>query len=145
LKPEYIVIHHSATADGQTVDWNAITNYHKHKLGYLDVGYHYGIERVNDRWAIITGRAEDQAGAHTKQEGMNFKSIGICMIGNFDTGRPDKEALFLLTMLCADLCRRHGIPASNIVPHSKYAVKTCPGKLFPMDKLRKSVEFRIKE
>jgi N-acetyl-anhydromuramyl-L-alanine amidase AmpD len=143
LKPEYIVIHHSATADGQTVDWNAITNYHKNTLGYLDVGYHYGIERVNERWAIITGRAEDQAGAHTKQEGMNFKSIGICVIGNFDKRAPDKEALFLLEMLCADLCRRYQIPVSNIVPHSKYAAKTCPGNLFPLVALRESIAKRL--
>ena len=139
MKPEYIVIHHSATADGQTVDWNAITNYHKNTLGYLDVGYHYGIERVNDRWAIITGRAEDQVGAHTKQEGMNYKSIGICVVGNFDKERPSPEALFLLEMLCIDLCRRYGIPASKIVPHSKYAAKTCPGKLFPLESLVKTV------
>jgi N-acetylmuramoyl-L-alanine amidase len=144
-EPEYIVIHHSATADGQTVDWNAITNYHKNSLGYVDVGYHYGIEKINNQWAIITGRPEDQVGAHTKQEKMNYKSIGICVVGNFDKEHPNPEALSLLEMLCIDLCKRYNIPASNIVPHSKYANKTCPGKLFPMDKLRKSVESRIKE
>ena len=140
-KPKCIIIHHSATADGEVHDWKAIENYHRNTLGYRDIGYHYGIERINGKWAILTGRAEGQEGAHTK--GMNDRSIGICVVGNFDKERPDKQALFLLDLLCCNICKRHGIPVEKIEPHSKYANKTCPGELFPLVALRESIAKRL--
>lgn len=146
MKPEYIIIHHSLTKDGKVVDWNAIRHYHmndpNHK--YKDIGYHYGVEQIGEKWAILTGRAENEVGAHTKQNKMNFKSLGICFVGNFDTQRPPEEGLSLLEDLCVTLCRKYDLPYTRIDPHSKYAnYKTCPGKMFPMAELRERVRKRL--
>jgi N-acetyl-anhydromuramyl-L-alanine amidase AmpD len=134
--PKYIVIHHSWSDDRGTLDWPAIRRYHIEENGWHDIGYHYGIEKVNQDWAIITGRMESTQGAHCVDGGMNRQSIGICVIGNFDSEQLNQEAFLILVTLCVGLCKRYDIPAENIVPHNKYATyKTCPGKKFPMGEL----------
>lgn len=144
---EYIVIHHSLTKDGKTVDWDAIRKYHMTDPGHrwVDIGYHYGIENVNGEYKIMIGRPEWAVGAHCKENSMNHKSLGICVVGNYDLGLPPEEAMEQLVILCANLCYKYKIPVANIVPHSKYATyKTCPGKMFVMEELRRRVDERLK-
>ena len=134
-KPEVIIIHHSGTKDGVAKDFNAIKNYHKNTLGWRDIGYHYIIENVNGQAETIKGRAENIAGAHTKQEGMNKKSIGICVVGNYDKDNLPSDLYAELIDLIADIRSRHGnLPLKR---HSDYANKTCPGLNFPFEQLVK--------
>ena len=80
---DYIVIHVSATREGQDFDVNDIRNWHKNR-GWSDVGYHYVIKLDG---TIQAGRPEDQVGAHVS--GHNSNSIGICLIGGLDAwGKP---------------------------------------------------------
>jgi N-acetylmuramoyl-L-alanine amidase len=131
MKPEYIIIHHSLTEDGQTVSWGAIRNYHLAQ-GWNDIGYHYGIELIGGHYEILFGRMPDLVGAHCKQEDMNRRSLGICLVGNFDLAPPPAMALKLLTVLVKSLQNTWVIPTSNVKRHSDYATyKSCPGKLFP--------------
>ena len=144
IEPKYIIIHHSLTKDGKVVDWNAIRDYHMKEQGWKDIGYHYGIERIGEKYAILTGRAENETGAHTSQNKMNFQSLGICMVGNFDLTRPPEPAFKLLVDLCIGLCRKYDIPVENIKAHRDYAsYKTCPGKMFPMAELGEEVRKRV--
>jgi N-acetylmuramoyl-L-alanine amidase len=146
MKVEYLVIHHSFTKDGLVVDWKAIRDYHINTNGWDDIGYHYGIEKVNGDYVIISGRSEDTNGAHTKEQGMNSKSLGICVIGNYDLGEPDKRAFDLLVILCVGLCKKYKLTADKIRTHHEYAnYKTCPGSKFPMDKLRNEADRMLKE
>lgn len=138
-KPERIIVHHSLTEDGLVVDWEAIRKYHKEVKGWSDIGYHYGIERVGDKWVIQKGRAENVNGAHCKEQEMNFKSIGICVVGNYDIDNVPQEAFNLLVELIKDINKRYG-KKFPIEPHSKYATyKTCPGKKFPLQKLIETI------
>ena len=135
MKPEYIIIHHSLTHDGQTVSWQAIRNYHMVNLGWRAIGYHYGIELVNDCYEIIKGRMDNEPGAHCKQARMNFKSIGICLVGNFDEDKPDAVMMHRLTQLTRSLMEIHKIPVERVHPHSMFArYKSCPGENFDFDK-----------
>ncbi len=102
LKPEYIVIHHSLTKDGIVADWEAIRKYHREVNGWSDIGYHYGIERVGRRILLQVGRPESEFGAHTKEMHMNSKSLGICVVGNFDQAPPGLEIMRFL----AEIVRR---------------------------------------
>ncbi len=140
-----IIIHHSATKDSITVDWNAIDNYHTNTLGYLDIGYHWGVEKVNGKLTIMKGRPEEMDGAHTKQQNMNKIAIGVCVVGNFDQEIPSDDTYQITAQLCADICFRNKISLSGvdaaIDPHSKYAVKTCPGKNFDMAKLKNLTKY----
>jgi hypothetical protein len=114
-------------------------------------GYHYGLEQVDNKpeqisggWVIQKGRPEEMAGAHCLEQGINFKSLGICVIGNYDNQPPAEEAMNLLAFLCTDICKRHGLTAAKIYPHNLFATyKSCPGKSFPMPLLQKLVNDKL--
>jgi N-acetylmuramoyl-L-alanine amidase len=140
--PTSIILHHSLTADSQTVSWSAIRRYHTKTLGWNDIGYHYGIEKVGDHYEILVGRLMTQIGAHTKQESMNAKSLGICLIGNFDDIEPPGEQFDLSLRLVKSLQFIIGIPTDKVYGHREFAsYKTCPGKRFDLDKFRSILHF----
>ncbi len=147
MKPEYIMIHHSLTPDGQVVDWEAIRRYHIQTNGWNDIGYHFGIEDVAGQIVLQKGRAVGTAGAHCKEARMNERSIGVCVVGNFDLGPPGIAKLYFLRDLCFSLMVNYQIPAANVIGHrdagfmagfdwQKGQYKTCPGRLFPLSTLQ---------
>jgi hypothetical protein len=127
-----IVIHHSATSDGKTYDWSAIKRYHTKTLGWLDVGYHAGIELVDDDWFAIMGRPWDMDGAHTI--GQNSIALGLCFVGNYSLYEPDDDMLLTGAKVVKLWRRIYNIPVSAIHKHSEYQNKECPGLLFPWSK-----------
>ncbi len=155
MKPQYIIVHHSLTKDGDVVDWDAIRRYHKapppQGHGWLDIGYHYGIEYVAGKGIILqVGRPESQPGAHTAELHMNAKSLGVCVVGNFDLAPPHIDVLRFLVDLLRRKSAEHGIPVQAILGHREVGAmagydwrrgqyKSCPGKYFPMDSLRQLV------
>jgi hypothetical protein len=145
MRPEKIILHHSSTKDSGTVSWNAIRRYHVNVLGWTDIGYHFGIEFVADpgdpkgSFEILTGRTLDKAGAHTT--GQNLLSIGICFVGNFDDAPPPAEQWKQGVRLVKWLCRHFGITQAKIFGHREVAAgRTCPGKMFDLDRFRIEVE-----
>jgi len=130
--PDKIILHHSLTKDGEVKDYDSIKKYHIKTLGWIDIGYHYLIEKVGDKYEILRGRDERDSGAHTKGE--NTTSIGICLVGNFDIAPPPKEQLEQLYILIEDIFARHGkLP---IYTHNHFAsYKTCPGTQFPIEEV----------
>lgn len=136
-------MHHSLTEDGPTVSWGAIRKYHMQVNGWLDIGYHYGIEMVGDHYEIFKGRMDDQVGAHC----MGFNdTIGICLVGNFDLAAPNPAQLALLKKICNSLMYIYGIKVPDILGHwETYGLrgvpveKSCPGIKFNMDEFRRSL------
>jgi N-acetylmuramoyl-L-alanine amidase len=140
MTPENIIIHHSLTKDSRTVSWGAIKNYHVNELGWRDIGYHFGIEDIDGQVQILTGRMMDETGAHCSQEGMNRKSIGICLVGNYDSDPVPPKIWHQAVRLSATLCRIFGIHADRVYGHRRFAgYKSCPGKNFDMDRFRADV------
>lgn len=168
--PEYIVLHHSLTEDGETNDWEAIRKYHtswryqgriitaqeaaalkaqgkKPESPWSDIGYHLGIELQGGKIVLQQGRPIGRPGAHCVEAGMNRRSIGICVVGNFDLAPPSLEKLTFLRSVITGLKIKYAIPPANVIGHRdaglmagfdwrKGQFKTCPGKLFPLDTLR---------
>lgn len=146
-KPEYIIVHHSASEDNPKLkDWDTIRAYHK-SLGWADIGYHFGIEFVNNSPGIRFGRPVYEIGAHTI--GFNQKSIGICVVGNYDDQKLEMHTKFLLVELAAQLIYLFNLPFEHVLGHSEtYAIrgletgKSCPGKYIDMNELRQAIKFR---
>ena len=127
-----IILHHSLTKDSDTVSWGAIRTYHKNK-GWKDIGYHFGIEDLRGQTEILVGRMTDRMGAHCSND--NVGSIGICFVGNFDIIEPPIESWNKGIELVKFLMRTYGI--TRVVGHTELnPYKTCPGKLFNLDKFR---------
>jgi len=143
VKPDKIILHHSATKDSGTVSWNAIRRYHVNGNHWGDIGYHFGIEHVADPGdpqgsaEILVGRTLDRDGAHTT--GQNASAIGICFVGNFDAAAPPPDQWRQGVKLVAWLCRHYGILPNRIYGHRDFAHKTCPGTMFDMDAFRADV------
>ena len=124
-KIDKIIIHCSATREGQHIDVDTIRDWHVNGRGWSDVGYHYVIYLDG---TVHPGRPVERSGAHTK--GQNSNSIGICYIGGVetdgktpkDTRTPEQKAaldnlLFVLTDIFAN---------TTIHGHNEFAAKACP-------------------
>ena len=136
LKPKKIIIHHSLTRDSGTVSWSAIHNYHVNTKGWQDIGYHAGIEEINGQFVCLYGRPDWLSGAHTK--GHNGSSLGFCFVGDYNGSRPgDARLRVAARRVLAPWLLRYGLDVDDLVPHSQYSSKTCPGLLFSMEQLRK--------
>jgi hypothetical protein len=141
----HIMIHHSLTSDGFTVSWPAIRRFHVDTNQWLDIGYHYGLESVDDPGAtkdsleVLVGRTEDKFAAACPEGRMNELAIHICVVGNFDLAPPSDELLDVLARRCVrSLMARYALHAGCIVGHRDYnPKKSCPGKLFDLERLRR--------
>lgn len=146
-KIRYLIVHHSETKDGVVKDWDAIRTYHTKVRGWRDIGYHFGIERVKGDVVLHAGRPVNVDGAHCKEGGMNTKSLGICVVGNFNAYPPDAEMLDCARLVVQDLMAEYAIPVENVLGHAEAQkamgykpTKTCPGVKFDMDAFRASLE-----
>jgi len=131
--PKWLIVHHtggtdaSPRADTSHHTFEIVDNYHRglwnfrSSLGHY-IGYHYFIDKNGK---VTQGRADTEEGAHTK--GMNLKSIGVALAGNFDATLPTAEQTEALTELLKELSIKYTIPVTNIVPHRMFANKTCYG------------------
>jgi len=126
--PNKIILHHSLTKDFRTVSWPAIRNYHVNELNWQDIGYHFGIEQVNDSYEIFMGRMPYIKGAHARRQ--NESSLGICFVGDFDTVAVPEGQWKKGLVLVRWLMNEYNISINNIWPHSAFADKTCPGLKF---------------
>lgn len=129
-----IIIHCSATPSG----WResepvqskveAIRQWHVSENGWLDIGYHYIVDRDG---AWLPARPVEMDGAHVK--GHNSGTIGVCLIGGQNSTRTDAfadhytpEQDKALRFLLRDLQRRFG--KMTISGHNDYTRhKGCPG------------------
>ena len=137
MRPKYIIIHHSAISREQNnAQFDAIVRYHK-QLGWGNVGYHRIIEPSGQ---IRQGRAFNEIGAHCKEQGMNYQSLGICLTGNFDSEKPTNQQIFALRDELKARADQFKIPAKNILFHRDLArYKSCPGKNMSIDFVRSLV------
>lgn len=139
VKPVKIIIHHTATPNDPDQDpaatVRAVYYYHAVTRGWGDIGYNYLIDRFGN---IYEGRkgGEGVVGGH--DYGFNEGSVGISLIGEFQSEPPTETMMNALARLVAWMCDRYGINPTdrnifrdldlpNIAGHRETKSTTCPG------------------
>ncbi len=135
----YIVIHHTGTARGSV---KGIERYHKEERHMVNgMAYHFLIgngQGMTDGLVAMGNRWKRQIkGGHLASEALNAKSIGICLVGNFETSRPTAAQSRSLKALVDYLMTRTSIKRSAVKKHGEINTKptSCPGKNFSMSAL----------
>lgn len=149
--------HTSYVVDGKIVTEEEYNNFkineprkHWFKKPWRDIGYHFGIELVQGQYVIQPGRSLAETGAHARAQGkpniFNEEGIGICVVGNYDISEPPEGAVSQLVYLCRMLMGVFDIPKSQIIGHRDIypyfglpQYKSCPGKMFDVDKVRSMI------
>jgi hypothetical protein len=140
FRPDHIVIHHSASSDGETFNKDQLKRMHLQR-GFSDIGYHAICEKVGPQYEVIIGRPTTQMGAHAKAQGFNHKSLGICFVGNFSKEKPDMTQLFFgIHRWIIPTMMHLNIHPDRVIRHSDIAPTECPGLKFPWAEFKKELE-----
>lgn len=125
-----VVVHHSATREGSP---EAFARYHVETNGWPGIGYHYVIAR--DGTVYKTNKASTVS---YHASGYNARSIGVCLVGNFDQERPPAEQMEALVELVRGLMAAFAVPVERVIGHREVpgTRKSCPGRNVDMDALR---------
>lgn len=140
---KHIVIHHSASKSGSLKSFDA---YHRQKRRMENgLAYHFVIGNghgmpdgeigIGDRWK------KQLRGGHLTSDAQNEVALGICLVGNFDTGKPTAAQMKSLYALVSYLNRRCGVPKSEVKTHQEINIKptACPGKNFSAAAFRRNL------
>jgi N-acetylmuramoyl-L-alanine amidase len=120
-----IIVHCSATREGENFDVAEIRRWHVEGRGWSDIGYHFYIDLYGE---IHKGRDIAKIGAHCK--GQNRNSIGICYCGGVEAdGKTPKDTRLdcqkeALTAVLRTLKAMY--PNAIIHSHKDFANKACP-------------------
>ena len=137
---KYIVIHHSGTKEGNA---RLFDYYHRRVRGMENgLAYHFVIGN-----GVDSGDGEIEAGprwmrqikgGHVKEEAMNKVALGICLVGNFEEGRPSKNQILSILELIRYLNSRCGMPYPKVYVHREINARptACPGEKFPIKEIR---------
>ena len=142
----YIVIHHTATHDGNA---SSINKMHHQRGFWNGLGYHFLIDNGTDtkgegqieigpRWM------KQLDGAHANADDMNIRGIGISLIGNFSETRVPSKQVDSLVYLVMLLMERYRIPYDHVIRHSDVKGKNteCPGLNFPWAEFKRRIASR---
>ena len=139
----YIVIHHSAGNYGN-IDFLQKIHRQRQAGDPIDaIPYHFIVGNGNGMpmgEVASDWRQENHLwGAHVsaRNRDRNYRGLGICMIGNYESSSVPERQYQSLLSLCEGLMRRYNIPAERISGHGLTPGEQtlCPGKNFPMKRL----------
>lgn len=137
------IIHHSAGSNTNTNYTQVVRDiylYHTEVNGWSDIGYNYLIAQdgtVYDGRDPADGSQDEVRGAHFC--GSNTGTLGICLLGNFETAVPSSAAFSSLTsMLTYQLLLQNNDPfdthdhplgrLGSIAGHRDGCATLCPGE-----------------
>lgn len=118
-----IIIHCTATKEGQTVTVTDIDRWHRAN-GWNGIGYHYVVYLDG---SIHKGRNENVSGAHCV--GHNNKSLGVVYVGGLDRFGKAKDTRttaqkMALDRLINELKAKYR--GATVHGHNEFAKKDCP-------------------
>lgn len=119
-----IILHCSATREGQDISTETIRGWHVNERGWSDIGYHYVVLLDG---TVDKARPVERQGAHVR--GHNKGSIGICYIGGCDADMNPKDTRTdlqkeSLTELISYLMDSY--EDATLHGHNEFSSKACP-------------------
>jgi len=160
---KHVIVHHSAGSNTSNDYLNTVRNiylFHTQERGWSDIGYNYLIAQDG---TIFQGRSfsddqrdnDDVRGAHFC--GQNSGTMGVCMLGNYNTAVPTDTSVASLSQLISwklykddlDPLASYTHPANSnlgvIAGHRNGCATECPGdNLYAMlDEIRLSVNEKL--
>lgn len=134
-----IIVHHSATPDGVTLDLETIYRIHVLENGWRDIGYQALVDMVNGKPVGLYGRPITQRGSHAGKD-WNGRALGICFIGNYSIDTPSHDMLECgAQRIIRPWMRTFDIPLKMVKAHRDTKATECPGKNFDMQQLKRLI------
>ncbi len=135
---KHIVIHHTATPSATP---RGIDRFHREQR-HMENGmaYHFLIGNgrgMGDGEIYIGDRWKKQIqGGHLASEQLNMSSIGICLVGNFESKPPTDRQMKSLEALLRKLRQQTGLSLAAVTTHRSIHPRhtSCPGKHFALPK-----------
>ena len=135
----YITIHHSGGTYGDVELLRRVHRERQPKDPIDEIPYHFLIGNGNglrpgevvetERWRLRIW------GAHVSGRNLdrNFRGIGICLIGDFETAQVPDSQFQAAIALTRSLMHRFRIPPEHVTLHGKTPgeMTSCPGRNFP--------------
>lgn len=131
---KYIVLHHSATDMGDPKGMDA---YHRRRGMENGLAYHFVIgngRKMGDGAIYVGNRWRKQInGGHLAKESLNAKSIGICLVGDFQKYPPSSRQMRALNGLVDYLLSQSRLKPEAVQTHRQIHPNhtACPGRKFP--------------
>ncbi|WP_417200096.1 N-acetylmuramoyl-L-alanine amidase [Bizionia sp.] len=113
-----ITIHHTAGPENASLE--SIAKFHVEKRGWPEIAYHIAI---NQDGAIHFLNEIEERTYH--DSGQNTNSIGIVLVGNFETTEPSAAMLYSVKLVTESLCKVLNI--TSIRGHRDTSPTLCPG------------------
>jgi N-acetylmuramoyl-L-alanine amidase len=132
---DYFVIHHTASSFHNKL---TITAQHLSR-GFGDIGYNglIGNGRTTEDGKFYPGRSPKEEGAHTL--GLNTKSLGIALVGDFTLDKPSEEQIKTLTEVSIACARVYLLTPDKFIGHKDKNETECPGANFDLQKFREGL------
>ncbi len=121
-KVAHVIVHHAAGSNANTNFTQVVRDiylYHTEVNGWSDIGYNYLIAQNGDLYAgrDPAGGAQDNVqGAHFC--GRNATTIGICLLGNYETAIPSTQMLETLQQVAVFKINKEELNPLGFANHS---------------------------
>ncbi len=130
----HIIVHHSATGNGNAEIFHRFHRDHRNMPNGL--GYHFiignGTNSRDGEIEVGTRWTRQIQGGHVRSLAYNANSIGICLVGNFETGRPTANQMASFTELVHYLKETKLGGSCRLLAHKELETTLCPGRHFPL-------------
>lgn len=117
---DVIVVHHSAVDADVTI--HSLASYHVDGNGWPGIGYHFCIEEDGGIYQVNWLETRSYHAG-----GQNHRSVGICLLGNFQQEAPASIQLEALRFLIDYLQKGDLSHVGRVLPHRALNQTACPG------------------
>lgn len=118
-KVKAVIVHHTAESNDYTCEQapavvRGVYAYHVKKLGWRDIGYNFLVDKCGTVYEGRKGGVDRPVtGAHAY--GFNTETMGVSVLGTYDTAAPSKAALASVARVAAWKLGQYGVdPAGTI-------------------------------